>query len=231
MKRAALLVLCAAAPAWAAPSTGTIEGTVGWKGKAPDRKPIDRGSDPVCDKTWKASEDVIVEGGKVKDVLVRITVGGVPTATAPAVVPPPAVITQHECMYAPRVVGIVLGQAVEVRNADATFHNVRGNLGAKVLWNLGQPAAAPAIERTDIGKPGDVVALKCDVHPWMSSWIAVSDHPFFTVTGADGAFLLRDVPPGTYTVEAWHPTLGVKTTKVKVKKGKAARAKFTFAAK
>jgi hypothetical protein len=225
---AAALVALAAAPAAAAPpTTGTITGAVHWKGAAPARAPIDRASDPACAATARPAEDVVVEHGKLRDVLVRLAVGAAPAVPAPAT---PAVIVQHECMYAPRVVGLIAGQKLEVRNADATFHNVRGNLGAKVLWNLGQPAAAPAIERTDLGKPGDIVALKCDVHPWMSSWIAISDHPFFTVTGPDGAFTLANVPPGTYTLEAWHPTLGTKTVKVKVKKGKTAKAKLTFAA-
>ena len=222
-----VLVCAAAAPAAAAPATGTIAGTVRWKGDAPAPVLVDRSSDPVCAKTPRASEDVVVDHGKLRDVLVRISVGGAPAAAAPDA---PAVIEQRECMYTPRVVGIVAGQKVEVRNADDTFHNVRANLAGKVLWNLGQPVAAPALERSNLGKPGDVVALHCDVHPWMASWIAITDHAFFAVTGPDGAFTLRDVPPGTYTVEAWHPTLGTKTARVKVKKGKTAKAAFTFAA-
>lgn len=219
-------LLCLAGVAHAAPATGTIAGTVVWKGDAPPPVAIDRSSDPVCARTARTAEDVVVTGGKLRDVLVRISVGGAPAATT---VPAAAVIEQRECMYAPRVVGIVAGQKVEVRNGDATFHNVRGNLGTKVLWNLGQPAQTPAITRENLGKPGEVVALHCDVHPWMSSWVAISDHPFFQVTGADGAFTLAGVPPGSYTVEAWHPTLGLKSAKVKVKKGKTAKATFTFA--
>lgn len=223
-----LVVLASLASlAHAGPTTGTIAGVVSWQGDAPAPRLLDRSSDPVCAKTARPAEDVVVDHGKLRDVLVRIAVGGAPAAAVPAT---PAVIVQRECMYTPRVVGLVAGQRLEVRNADATFHNVRGNLGPKVLWNLGQPAAAPAIERTIAGQPGDVVALHCDVHPWMASWIAITDHPFFAVTGPDGAFALKGVPPGTYTVEAWHPTLGTKTARVKVKKGKTAKATFTFAA-
>lgn len=227
--RAVLVALVVAIPALvhAAPTTGTIAGVVSWKGDAPTPRPIDRSSDPICGKTARTAEDVVVERGKLRDVLVRITVGGAAAATAPDA---PAVIVQSECMYTPRVIGIVAGQKVVVSNADATFHNVRGNLGAKVLWNLGQPAATPAIERTNLGQAGEVVALHCDVHPWMAAWIAITDHGFFAVTGPDGAFTLAGVPPGTYTVEAWHPTLGTKTARVKVKKGKTAKAGFAFAA-
>lgn len=224
---AALAVVGSAALAHAAPATGTIAGAVIWKGDAPAARTVDRSSDPVCAATARSAEDVMVAKGKLRDVLVRIAVGGAPAAAAPEA---PAVIVQRECMYAPRVIGIVAGQKVEVQNADATFHNVRGNLATKVLWNLGQPAATPAIVRENLGKPGDIVSLHCDVHPWMASWVAISDHPYFAVTGADGAFALKDVPPGSYTVEAWHPTLGLRTAKVKVKKGKTAKATFTFTA-
>jgi len=224
--RLALLALLVPSIASAAPATGTIVGVVSWKGDAPAPTLVDRSSDPVCAKTARSTEDVVVDHGKLRDVLVRITVGSAPAVAAPTA---PAVIEQRECMYTPRVVGIVAGQTVEIRNADATFHNVRGNLGPKVLWNLGQPAATPSIGRSNLGKAGDVVALHCDVHPWMSSWIVISDHPYFAVTGADGAFTLANVPPGTYTVEAWHPTLGTRSLKVKVKKGKTAKAAFAFA--
>jgi hypothetical protein len=133
-------------------------------------------------------------------------------------------------MYTPRVVGLVVGQKLEIRNLDPTFHNVRGNLATKILWNLGQAKGAPAIVRDNLGQPGDVVSLHCDVHPWMSAWVAIHDHPHFAVTGADGGFTLPDLAPGTYTVEAWHPTLGTKTSKLKVRRGKTTKASFTFAA-
>lgn len=133
-------------------------------------------------------------------------------------------------MYGPRVVGVVAGQTLEIRNGDPTFHNVRGNRGGKVVWNLAQPAQAPALTRSELGQPGDVVDLHCDVHPWMAAWVAIQDHPYFAVTGADGTFTIKGVPPGSYILEAWHPVLGITSTKVKVKKGKATKATFTLAA-
>ena len=231
--RRSLLVVAAltgavASPAMAGPTTGSITGAVTWTGPAPEAKPVDRASDPVCAKTARGTDDVVVTDGKLRDVLVRIKVGGAPAAAAPTT---PAVIAQSECMYAPRVVGVIAGQALEIRNLDATFHNVRGNALTKVLWNLAQPKGAAPIVRDLAGRAaGDVVSLHCDVHPWMAAWVVVSDHGFFAVTGADGAFTLPGVPPGSYTVEAWHPTLGLKTAKVKVKKGKPTKVRFTFAA-
>ncbi len=219
--------LFGAGSAVAAPATGSIAGEVRWTGAAPARAALDRASDPVCARTQRTGEDVVVEAGRVRDVHVRLENGSAGTHAAPTA---PAVVIQSECMYGPRVVGVVAGQPLEIRNADATFHNVRGNLGSKILWNLGQAAQQPPLTRKDLGKPGDVVSLHCDVHPWMAGWAVISDHPFFAVTGANGAFVLKDVPVGSYTVEAWHPTLGVKTAKVKVKKGKTTKAAFAFTA-
>src|SRR5262249_34866950 len=113
-------------------ATGSIKGTVIFEGEAPDRKKLKRDTDPFCAKTEKLDEEVVVEHGKLRDALVRIkngTAGTHPTPTTPIV------IDQRECMYTPRVVGMMPGQKIEVRNSDGTFHNVRGMLVGKMLWN------------------------------------------------------------------------------------------------
>ncbi len=208
-------------------AAGTIAGTVSWKGAAPARAPLDRKTDPVCAKTARLNEDIVVTDGKLRDVHVRLKLGSAGTHAAPGTA---AVMAQTECMYSPRVLGVVAGQKVEILNGDPTFHNVRGNLGTKILFNLPHMAGGAPLSRGDLGKAGDVVAMRCDVHPWMAAWIVIRDHSYFAVTGDDGAFTLANVPPGSYTLEAWHPTLGLKTAKVKVKKGKTAKASFSFAA-
>lgn len=221
-------VTAAAQPKAKPAASGSITGTVSFKGTPPERKALDRKSDPVCAKTQRLAEDVVVEGGKLRDVHVRIKIGTAGKHAAPEA---PAVITQTECMYTPRVVGVIAGQKLEVRNGDPTFHNVRGMVQKQILWNLAHLAGGEPLVRSDLGKAGEVVSLHCDVHPWMAAWAVVSDHPYFAVTGADGSFTLAGVPPGTYTVEAWHPTLGLETTKVKVKAKKATKASFTFGAR
>jgi hypothetical protein len=96
------------------------------------------------------------------------------------------------------------------------------------VWNLSHPAQAPALIRDNLGKAGDVVSLHCDVHPWMRAYAVITDHPYFAVTGSDGSFTIADVPPGTYTLEAWHPELGLRATEVTVRPGAEAKATFRY---
>lgn len=219
MKRLVLSILAIhiwASPVAAEAPKGIVKGTVIFEGATPERKKLRRDTDPYCAKTDRLSEDVVVTKGKVKDVLVRIKNGSGGTHTAPTA---PVLIDQKECMYSPRVVGIVAGQKLAVRNSDGTFHNVRGTLAGKLLWNKPQPASDPDLALDTGAKPNDVVDVVCDVHPWMHSYAVVMDHPFFAVTGEDGAFEIKGLAPGKYTIEAWHPTLGLQTLDVKIGTG------------
>ena len=175
---------------------------------------------------------MIVTGGKLKDALVRIKNGSFPAGPAgPAgnVVPAPALIDQKACTYTPHVLGLVVGQKLAVRNSDGTFHNVHGQVAGALAWNRPAAPGDPDLALDVPARAGDVVEIACDVHPWMHAYAVVQDHAKFAVTGDDGAFTLRDVPAGTYTVEAWHPVLGVKSAVVRVGAG-AASVTFTYGA-
>jgi plastocyanin len=225
--RLALVLAFLAVTSVAHADKGAIKGTVIFEGEAPDRPKLVRDTDPVCAKVDKLSEDVVVTKGKLKDVLVRIKNGTGGKHAAPAA---PVVIDQKDCMYSPRVVGVMAGQKLGVRNSDGTFHNVHGTLNGKLLWNKPHPKGEGELALDTSPKAGDVVNVVCDVHPWMAAFAVVQDHPFFAVTGEDGAFEIKGLAAGTYTLEAWHPTLGAKTLTVKIGVGPKATvtARFSY---
>lgn len=224
MLRLTALLLSIASTAHA----GSIKGTVLFEGEPPTQDKLARDSDPKCSKD-KTDEAVVVTKGKLRDVVVRIKNG--PIARGKPTIPDPAFIDQQDCMYTPRVVGIVLGQKLQVRNSDGTFHNVWGQVANKDVFNKPQaPKAADLIIDAAV-KPDDVIELKCGVHGWMHAYVAVQDHPYFAVTASDGKFEIKGLAIGTYTLEAWHPVLGAKTMKVVIGKGKRGdvTARFSYA--
>ena len=205
---------------------GTVEGSVAFTGTAPEMKPLDRKADPICAKTKANDEEILVNVNKtLRNVIVRV-MGIDKDYDAPA---EEAKIEQHDCMYRPRVSGVVAGQTVAIKNGDQTLHNVHTYRGEKTLFNMAQPPNMPDIKQPlKKGEP-QVIKFKCDVHPWMTAHVLVSNHPFFAVTGEDGKFALKDVPAGKYTIEAWHEKFGAKTVEVNVEPDKAATADLSYA--
>jgi len=201
---------------------GSVKGTVLFEGEAPTPAKLERKSDPKCSK-GRDDEAIMVTKGKLRDVMVRIKNGSTGSHEPPAT---PATLDQKDCMYTPRVIGFVAGQKLQLRNSDNTFHNVHGTVTGKDVFNKPMPAKASELTVDPAAAhAGDVVALQCDVHPWMKAYAVVNDSPFFAVTGADGVFEIKDLPVGDYTLEAWHPVLGTKTVKISI--GKAKRGDVT----
>jgi plastocyanin len=179
--------------------------------------------DPACDSHEKA-EHLVVKDGGVRDVVVRIAVGGAPKSAEP---PAPVVIDQKNCKYSPHVLGVVAGQKISYRNSDATMHNVHTYAGTETDFNVAQPKGGPENVQVVSTPPGDApYRVRCDVHPWMSAYVLVTDHPYFTVTGDGGTFKLENIPLGSYKLQAWHPALGSKTIDVKVEPGKPVEVHF-----
>jgi hypothetical protein len=227
MKKQISAVLAAAAMlvSGAAFAAGSISGTVAWAGAPIKAEKLKRQSDPVCAKKEFADETILLskDGKSLANVVVRISKNAPAGAKVPTA---PVIVEQKDCMYRPRVQGAVEGQKIEIRNDDATLHNVHSYAGTKTLFNQAQPPNSKPLDKDSKG--GDVMKLKCDVHPWMTGYVVVTKHPFFSVTGEDGKFEIKDVPAGTYTVEAWHEKLGTQTAEVTVTEGKPADAKFSF---
>ena len=208
-------------------NAGSVKGTVLFEGDAPENPTPKREADPKCGKD-RPDEQVVVTKGHLRDVVVRIKNGSTGTHDVPSA---PVVLDQHECTYSPRVITIQAGQKVVVKNSDATFHNVWGQLAGKDLINKQQaPKSADLTIDPAAAKADDVVELKCGIHPWMHAYVVVDDSPYAAVTDAGGKFEIKDLPPGTYTLEAWHPTLGTKTLQIVIGKGKRGdvTARFSF---
>lgn len=228
----------AAAPDAAAPAAdaadegagepGNIKVTVAFEGDAPKQEPLNRKADPYCAKTQKLDESVIVKDGKVQNVVVQIASKVKSDATAPA---EPVKIDQNECTYSPRVSTAMVGQQIEISNSDKTLHNVHAYKGEnKDNWfNSAQPPKAPAISK-DLEE--GLVQLKCDVHPWMTSYVAVASHPFIGVSGEDGVVTLTNVPSKgkPYKVSTWHEVWGKQEVEVTVEPGKTAEVTVTYKA-
>jgi plastocyanin len=138
-------------------------------------------------------------------------------------------LDQKGCRYVPRVVGLRVGQTLEIMNNDDTLHNVHALPMANQEFNQGLQSRGSRMQKT-FTVPEVMVRFKCDVHGWMSAWVGVVPHPYFAVTKADGTFELKGVPPGTYTMEAWHEKFGTQTATVTVTDHQAQTVAFQFGA-
>lgn len=207
----------------AAPVKGdlTITGEVTLTGNPPEMQPLKRGVDPVCAKQQMNDEQVLAKNGKLENVVVWVS-DGVPPQPAPA---EQARLQQTQCMYRPRVQAVQDGQTIAIKNGDATLHNVRAVRGTKTLFNKAQPPGSPEI--AEAVTAGPALQFKCDVHPWMKAYAVVVSNPFHAVTGPDGKFTISGLPPGKYTVSAWHELFGTKTSQIEVQ-GKATPILFTY---
>jgi plastocyanin len=210
------------------PSTAaTVTGRVTFTGKAPAAEPITMASDPRCTNTGAVTETVVTGAdGALQNVFVYVKDGlGNLAFPVPAT---PVVLDQKGCQYRPHVFGVQVGQPIEILNSDATLHNIHAWPMTNQEFNVGQ--ALQGLRHTHTFSTREVmVPFKCDVHKWMNAYVGVLDHPFHAVSQGDGSFALKGLPPGTYTVEAWHETLGTMTQTVTVAAKETKDIAFSFA--
>jgi len=208
---------------------GTIVGTVKYDGVLPHAKLIHMDADPVCYAVNKGnvqSHTIMVgDNNTLGNVFVYIK-SGLSTNSYP---PPTkdAVIDQGGCNYTPHVIGVMVGQKVKFLNPDGTLHNVHAMCQINPEFNASMPDFRKEME-VSFDKPEFMFPIRCDVHPWMQAWMAVMEHPFFAVTGIDGKFEIKNIPAGTYEIEAWHEKLESKTATVTVADSATQKINFTF---
>jgi plastocyanin len=231
-----LLVVAAVALVLPAASAGDITGTVKLEGAAPAEKPITPlKEDPTCGKLHTETPTthffVVGPNKELADVVVMLKgVTGKSTGASAA----PAVIDQKGCVYHPQILALQTGQKLIVKNADPVLHNVHTTptVAGNKEENQAQMPNAPDLNFS-FAAPENFLRFKCDVHPWMFAWVTVVDHPYFAVTGKDGAFKISNVPPGKYTLSALHRKAapGGVDKEIEVKDGAPTTVDFTLEVK
>ena len=209
-------------------TTGDVAGRVVFEGAAPQPAVLRTSADRACAQGEDIYDESLLVGadGGLQNAFVYIKTGlddyifDVPTE--------PVVLDQKACRYEPHVFGVRVGQRVEILNSDPTLHNVHAMPQANTEFNQGMPLQGMKLNQT-FTAPEVGVPFKCDVHGWMASYGGIVEHPYFAVTDATGAFALPRVPPGTYTVEVWHETLGTRTQTITVEPNGSVDLAVTFA--
>jgi plastocyanin len=213
----------------APPLDATVTGHVVFTGAAPAPSSTDVGTDPICTSKAAAmpaevTQEVAVKDGKLANVFVYVSAGlEGKSFPAPA---EPVVLDQQGCRYHPHVLGVMVGQTMQVKNDDNTMHNIHGTPTKNKAFNVGQPTQGQ-VNPVTFDQEEVMVPVSCDVHGWMHSYIGVLPHPCYAISKPDGSFEFK-APAGEYTVTAWHEKLGTKTQKVTVAANGKADITFTF---
>jgi plastocyanin len=220
-----------AAPAAAPVSAdaATLTGTIKLAAAAPAMPNIPMGADPYCQSqhpTPAKDEEVVVgPAGELANVFVYVK--NPPAGNFP---PPstPVTLDQKGCQYHPHVGGVMVGQGLEIKNSDSTLHNVHAMPTVNAQFNEGQPVQGMTSTKKFDKPEMTPFRIKCDVHGWMKSWMAVMPHPFYAVSAMNGTFTIPNLPPGNYTIVAWHEKYGQKEQQVTVAAKESKAVSFSF---
>jgi len=212
-------------------TAASLSGKIRYMGPAPKPARIRMDAEPTCEHEHKEpvySEEIeLGADGALRNAFVFVK-AGLPAGKF-AVPSQPVVLDQKGCLYHPHVVGVMTGQEIQVKNSDSTTHNIHPLPTANREWNKSQaPGAEPLVE--SFAREEIAIPVKCNVHPWMKSYIAVLKHPYFAVTGQDGSFKIGNLPPGQYTIEVWHEKLGTMDKQVTVGASESGTVDFEYAA-
>ena len=195
---------------------GDVTGKIIFQGKAPVMPAIKMNADMQCMKMHKTpvhQEDVVVNSnGTLENVFVYIKEGITKKYDPPST---PVTLTQEGCQYHPHVFGIQAGQDLLIVNADPTLHNIHALPVINTQFNNAQPLKGMKMTKK-FDKPEVMIKIKCEVHNWMHAYCGVLTNPFFDVSNDKGTFTIKNLPPGTYTIEAWQEKYGAQDQKVTV---------------
>lgn len=213
----------------ARPGNGTVTGRVSFEGTPARGHTIDMSMEPSCAKQYAkpvATEEVVTGPDNALENVVVYVSAGAPDDTVP---PQPAVLTQKGCRYAPHILAFQVNQDFEVVNDDQTSHNIHPLPSNNREWNKSQPPGAPPIE-DKYARP-EFIPVKCNIHPWMKGTLAVMKNSHYAITAGDGEFKLPNLPPGNYTITAWHEKYGEQTQEVTITGNESKTLNFVFKAK
>lgn len=210
-------------------TAGSISGTVKYDGPAPKPVRLRMDADAACAKAHSSpvmfKEIETGDANALSNVVVYVK-DGLGNYTFPA---PTETISldQHGCTYSPHVLAVRTGQTIEVLNSDDTTHNIHPVPATNREWNESQAPKGQKLVK-NFARQEVAIPVKCNIHPWMKAYIAVIAHPYYQVTTGSGAFELKNLPPGTYTLEAWHEKLGTSTQQVTIGAQESKTVEFVF---
>lgn len=210
-------------------TAGSVSGSVMFTGTAPEREVINMDAEPACAAAYSEGpfreNAVINDNGTLANVFIYVKSGleGMTFPTSSEKV----VLDQQNCHYVPHVLGVQTNQTIIIRNDDDLLHNIHPRPENSRGFNVGQPKKGMETERS-FSAAEIMIPVGCDVHGWMQAYIGVVDHPYFAVTGSDGSFKLPNLPPGEYTLEAWHEMFGTQEMKVTVGESESVSIDFTY---
>jgi hypothetical protein len=213
----------------ASKATATVSGKVTLEGTPPAQAKLPltpeckqaHGGEAAVEQTVEVNSD-----GTLKDVIVYVKTGAEKWTYATPT--EPVVLDQQGCQYHPHIVALMANQPLKIRNSDPFLHNIHPMPKNNPQFNMGQPVKGMESEKM-FATPEVAIPVKCDVHRWMSSHIAVMSNPFYSVSGDTGTYSIK-LPAGTYTLEAWHEKFGTQTQNVTVTDNGKQEINFTFKA-
>ena len=207
-------------------TVASVSGLVKFDGVPPKPTKIDMSQDPACTSAEaNMTQTVVTDEGDLSNVFVYVKDGtGDRTFDPPK---DPVTIDQHGCRYIPHVLGVMAGQPIKIVNSDNTTHNIHPSPTVNREWNESQAPKSPPLDKS-FPREEIMMQVKCNQHPWMKMYVNVSKTPFFAVTGRDGKYEIKGLPPGEYTIVARQEKLGEQTMKVTVAAKNNGTANFTF---